>query len=327
MKKILLLVTLILGPMLTQAQLIEDFENWNPFTVGFFPPVQLTEPVNWTGSDSFVVAIGKLVNPSGSFQAQIFEDNPGQSGMGALRAATKFQDTINVMGIANIPAKDYPAICSNSQFSVDAVNGSFSQVGGKTINFRPVSTTMFVKNTTVMGDSTFITALLIDNSDGGDSIVGIADTTLLVNINSFTSIDLPFTYLSSVTPTLVRYTISSGNPLALLDSTSTYSVHEGTEIVVDDINLVVVTGLKTLVNRKPIAQVYPTAPSPVLNIDFFKEIGNAKLVIYDLAGREVVSYGLPSLQNRITIDNLPSATYLYGIVKDGELWQTAQFVR
>ncbi len=327
MKKTLLLLAILIAPMLIKAQLVEDFENWNPFTVGFFGPVQLTEPVNWTGSDSFVVAVGKLVNPSGSFQAQIFQDNPGQGGTGALRVATKFQSGINVPGQVNLPAKDYPAVCTNSQIAIDGANRTFSQVGGKAINYKPFATTMFVKNTTVMGDSTFITAFLIDNSDGADSIVGIADTILRANINSFTSISLPFTYINTLTPTLVRYTISSGNPLALLDSTGVFSVHEGTEIVVDNINLAFATGLKTLVNRSPIAQVYPTTPSSTLNIDFFKEASNVKLVIYDLSGRELTSFDLPSLKNTVDVSNLASASYLYGIVKDGELWQTAQFVR
>ncbi len=328
MKKSLLLVAVLLGFVFnSNAQVVEDFESWNPYSIGLIGAVQMTEPTGWTGSDSFIVGYGKLLNPLGAFQAQVFQDNPGQAGTGALRVATKFQAAINA-GTVSLPAKDYPCICTNSQITLDVINGGFSQSGGTSIFATPVATSMYVKNTTVMGDSTFITALLIDNSDGGDSIIAVADTTLSANINAYTKLTLPFTYLiNNMTGTLVRYTISSGNPLAFLDSTNTFSVHSGTEIIVDNIDLDFPSGIRQLINAKQVAKVYPTIVSDVLYVDLIDNLKEARVDIYCLNGQLVSSNPVKVKNNTIDISKLPSGSYIYGIKSQDVIYQTGKFVK
>lgn len=325
MKKILVLVIILIAVQNVKAQsVIEDFESWNPYMVNF---IQLTEPVDWSGSDSFIVGVGPLFNPSGTFQAQIFQDNPGHTDTGALRVVSKFQSAINA-GIANLPAKDYPGICTNSIIAIDVANSSYTQFGGTTITMRPATTSMYIKNNIVGGDTTHINVLLIDDGDGGDSIIAVADTMLTGNVTNYTQITLPFVYNgSTLDPTLVRYTISSGNPLALLDSTNTFSVHDGTSITVDDINVNFTTGIRQHISQSPIAKVYPTVGSDYLNIDFLKEIKDMSLDIYTLNGQLVKSELLKGSSNQIFISNLPSASYIYSIKSKGVIYQTGKLVR
>ncbi len=324
MKKILLFLVILISVQRLQAQVIEDFENWNSYSVLF---TQLTEPNGWSGSDSFVVGYGKLLNPNGTFQAQIFQDNPGQAGTGALRVASKFQDAINA-GIGSLPAKDYPGICTNSSIAINFTNNSYTQVGGSPLTVRPVSTSMYVKNTVVGGDSTFINVLLIDDSDGADSIIATADTILTTNINSFTQITIPFIYTgSSLTPTVVRYTIASANPLALLDSANIYSVHSGTEIVVDNINVNTNTGLRQFLSKSPVAKVYPTTGSDVIYVDFLKEMQGMHLEIYQINGQLVQSQILKGKLNSVSVNSLPSGSYIYAIKSDEGVYQTGKLLR
>ena len=60
MKKILLLAALTICTIQNiQAQVIEDFETWNPYSIGLIGAVQMNEPVGWSCTDSFIVGIGK----------------------------------------------------------------------------------------------------------------------------------------------------------------------------------------------------------------------------------------------------------------------------
>lgn len=324
MKKLLLLAIILITVQKSQAQVIEDFETWNPYSVLF---TQLTEPDGWSGSDSFFVGYGKLFSPLGTFQQQIFQENPGQAGTGALRVESKFQDTINA-GIATLNGKDYPGICTNSLIAIDFINNTYTQSGGAALTIRPSSTSMYVKNNLVGGDSTYITALLLDDSDGADSIIALADTVLTTNIANYTQITFPFVYNgSNLVPTLVRYTISSGNPLALLDSTNTFSVHDGTSITVDNINVNTNTGVRQLINSSPIAKVYPTVVNETLHIDLFNEKKGSSLSIFQINGQLVGKYELKEKNNVISLSDLSSGSYIYHIQAENVIYQTGKLVR
>lgn len=306
----------------SNAQVIEDFESWKNDTVS---GVVLTKPVAWTGSDSFVVGVGKLLNPNGTYQAQTFQENPGFAGMGALQVTSKAQDAILAVGM---PAKDYPSIATNSQIAVDALNNTYLQSGGTAITFDPVTTSMYIKNNTVGGDTTFVLAEVIDNSNNYDSVIAVADTILTSNIANYTQIILPFDYVqTTLSGKIIRYTISSGNPLALLDSTNTFSVHDGTEITVDDISIeATASGLKQLINAERILSVYPTTTSDVLHVDLLKERQDVSVEIYTLSGQLVSANTLKDKKNKIFINNLSSGSYVYVVKFKGLIYQTGKFI-
>ena len=325
MKKRLLIIILLLSSQFVHAQLIEDFESWNQFSIG---TTQMTEPTGWSGSDSFIVGFGTALNPLGTFQPQIFQDNPGQTGTGALRITSKFQSNINAGGL-NLPAKDYPGICTNSKIELDFVNNTFNQMGGTPISIKPVTTSMYIKNTIVGGDTNQITVLLIDDSNGGDSILASATVNISVNIPAFTKFTFPLFYINSnLIPTLIRYTISSSNPLALLDSTNSFSVHAGTKIVVDNIDVAFATGVRQLINSKKIAVVYPTKVHDVLYISLLESfLSEASVDIYQISGGLISTHSLQDKSNTISVNNLPSGIYIYSIKSKDVIYQTGKFVK
>ena len=310
--KYLLIIILVSSNSVLKAQVAEGFESWNSYNVLFTP---LEEPTGWSGTDSIIVGFGKTFNPFGSYQKQIFKQSPGNSGSFAMRAATKFQDAI---AFAGLQAKDYPALVTNSQINIDIANGGFSQSGGTSINFSPVNTSMYIKNTVVGGDSTYIQAILIDNSDGGDSIVGIADTAIGVNISSFTQIDLPFVYNgSTLNPTLVRYVISSGNALAIVDSTNTFVAHNGTEIIVDDIDLTAPLGIRQHIYTSKICDVFPTLIKDYLQVNYILNQNQMlELSILSANGQLVKKHAHNSENNHFDMTDLSQGTYVYHLSKD-----------
>lgn len=330
MKKILLIaIGLLIGLQNIQAQVIENFETWNPYTIGLVFGVQMNEPAGWSCTDSFIVGIGKSIPSLNSYQSQLIKESPGYAGTGSMRAVTKLQGPIGLPGFFSFPARDYPAIVSNATFSLDIANFSFGQSGGTSINFAPSVTRMYVKNSLVGGDSTFITASLLKQGNGSfDTIIAVADTVLSSNISSYTQISLPFNYiLPNQSPNLIRYTISSGNPLALLDTSGTFSVNDGTEIVVDNIELSAPNGIRQLINANPIAKVYPTFGSEILYIDLFKKLKDVEIDIHTLSGQLIQSYELLNNQNQVSISDLSNGTYIFSLKADGVIYQTGKFLR
>ena len=330
-KKILLCALMVTTISFTaQAQqVIEDFETWSTYTVSNSAQtttVQLTEPNAWSCSDSFVVGFGLFLNPSGTYQAQIFQENPGFAGTGALRAVSKNQDAILAVGM---PAKAYPAIATNSLIAVDVVNSTFNQMGGTPVTYNPLSTSMQVKANLVGGDTAYITAEVIDNSDGGDSIMAVADTILTSNLTAYTQINLPFQYLptTGLSATIVRYTISSGNPLALLDSTNTFSVNDSSEIVVDNIEIGAPNGITQRINSKPIAKVYPTYQVNNLHIDLIDVNKSVVFELYNSLGQLVKKEELVKVNNTISMSDIVPANYVYILKKENVIYQTGKLVR
>lgn len=332
MKKLLLLAVCgIIGLQTSsaQSQVIEDFENWNSYSIGFLGAVQMEEPVGWSCTDSFIVGIGKSIPSFNTYQAQLTEESPGNSGTSAMKAATKLQGALSIPTVFSLPSKNYPAIVSNSIFGLDIANFAFGQTGGTSISFSPAITSMYVKSNIVGGDSTFITAQLLAQGNGAiDTIIATADTILSSNITSFTQISLPFNYvISNQTPNLIRYTISSGNPLAILDTTGTFSVNAGTEIIVDDIEISGATGIRQLMNASPIAKVYPTTGGDVLYVDLYKQKKNVQFEIFGMNGQLLMSEKLNSNTTKISVSNLTKGIYIFSLKADGLIYQTGKFER
>ena len=330
MKKYLLLIACVtFGLNNMSGQVIEDFETWNPYSIGLIGAVQMNEPVGWSCTDSFIVGIGKSIPSFNTYRSQLIKESPGNSGSFAMKVATKTQGALTIPTIFSLPSKDYPAIASNSTFSLDIANFNFGQSGGTPITFAPAVTSMFVKNTIVGGDSTFITASLLQQGNGGiDTIIATADTILDANISSFTQITLPFNYiLNNQVPNLVRYTISSGNPLALLDTTGTFSVNDGTEIIVDDIEISGSNGLRQIMNRAPVASVYPTTGGNMLYIDLLQYQTDANFKVYSLEGKLLLSHKMLNQKNKVSIGSLTKGSYIYSLSLNGVIYQTGKFVR
>lgn len=308
----------------TYAQVVEDFESWNPYTVS---GVSMNEPQSWSCTDSFVVGIGSSFNPFGNFQAQLFRENPGFAGTGAMKLVSKVQDAIPIAGY---PVRVYPALATNSLIAIDALNSTFSQIGGTPVTQRPFNTSMQVKTTLYGGDSTFISALLIDNSDGGDSIIARADTILSVDIANYTKLILPFVYLPNTAqlfPTVVRYTISSANPAALLDTNNIFSVHDSTEIVIDNIEVDQPNGIIQISKQVSVADVYPTIGVNWLHIDMLEQENNKskEVEILSINGQVLGKYKLDKRKNTLYLNDLKSGTYIYSIKEENYILQSGKF--
>lgn len=315
MKKNVLILLFGLLSLSIRAQYAENFENWHSLMGN------LTIPNGWNASDSLMKYFGALTNPGATFQAQVEKENPGHGGTGALKVITKTHPGLPTI----LPAGLAPCLASNSRVNVNTTTGEFSFIGGTPYTLNPTHATMWVKNNVVGGDTTAITILVIDNSDGGDSIVAYADTLLGANINSFTQLNLPFKYnpTPGFTPLLLRVIVQSSANFYFDTLGAFAGLNDGTYISVDDINVVAPAGMTTLYSSHQLATVYPSHMQEELRVEFAEQVPEgARLDLFDLNGKLLRSVQLSQPKTNLKVDALPAGIYAYRISgREGVLQQ------
>ncbi|MBK7763460.1 MAG: T9SS type A sorting domain-containing protein [Bacteroidetes bacterium] len=322
MKKRISIIMLALFSFTIAKSQLYTFENWTNYAAGF---TSLKVPNGWHAVDSTICFYGAFLNPGAPFVAQVEKELPGNSSATALKVITKNQSALT--GI--IPAGPFPSLCSNAAIIINTGDGSFSFAGGMSYPNNPLNASMWVKNNPLSGDSTQITILAIDDSDGGDSIAAIADTMLGASINTYTKITLPFKYnASGFNTTMLRIIItSSGN--FTNDTTGAFlGLHDGTWLVVDDIDIEAPNGVSAYAYQESIAKVYPTQFANDISIQFEKMNDNTyTFEMYTQEGVKCYSKILNNLTTKIATDEMASATYLYTISKGKRILQSGKLIK
>ncbi|MBL7766341.1 MAG: T9SS type A sorting domain-containing protein [Chitinophagaceae bacterium] len=317
MKKITLLALMFLSFNVARAQMIEGFENWHTYFSG-----ALNVPNGWNATDSLIKFFGLATNPGATFLAQAEKELPGNGSATAMRLMTKIQPALT--GI--IPGGPMPCMASNSVIQVNTGTGEFTFTGGLPFNYDPVSASCWVKNDPRMGDSTSITFLAIDNSDGGDSIVAVADTMLGASLNNFTQITMPFKYNNSgFTTTLLRVIIASSGNFYFDVNGAFAGLNDSSSIIVDNISVAAPSGIITPILSSTLANVYPTQVTDKLYIDMIAPVEKGmECRIFDLKGGSVFQSSLSQNQSVFDLSTLPSGNYIFGLYTDGRMKQSGK---
>lgn len=317
MKKILLLA-LVCFSFGAKAQYTVDFESWHSVMSS------LTIPDGWNASDSLMKYFGALTNPGATFQPQIEKETPGYSGTGAMKAISKSHPGLGTL----LPAGIAPCIASNCKIDVNTGTGEFYFTGGRPYTQYPTAATVWIKNNVVGGDSTSIGLYLIDNSDGGDSLVAWADTVLGANISNFTQLTLPFKYnpTPGFTPVIMRVIVMSSANFYIDTLGGFAGLNDGTSITVDDINVQAPAGVSTIYSSgSKYASVYPTQFQDKLNVDLQSTFASSLLFeLFDLNGKEVYTTKLKTNTNALYLNELGKGIYIYRLSEDGKPVQSGK---
>lgn len=320
MKKLIFTFLFTASAFLSQAQLISDFENWHNFTGGMTP---LTIPNGWNATDSIITYFGILLNPAGTFVAQVSKEMPGANGSAtAIKVTTKNQSELT--GV--FPAGPFPCTATNSKINVDVNTGDFSFVGGTPCGYDPSYATMWIKNLPLSGDSNSITILALDNSDGSDSLVCYADTTLGATINTYTQITLPFKgYNPNFSTTQVRILISSSSNADMDTSGAFINLTNGTSIIVDDISIAAPNGTTQYILSDKKAMVYPTIATDKLHVNLqANDSHRYEFSLVDIQGKKIKTYIVDKEFNVLNTAEIPTGNYIYQLVSDNKFIQSGK---
>lgn len=321
MKKIVFIIAFLTINVCAKAQYSVDFESWHSVMS------TLTIPNGWNGSDSLMKYFGLITNPGATFPAQVEKETPGYTGAGALKAWSKSHPGLGTL----LPAGVAPCIASNSKINVNTSTGEFTFTGGRAYTQMPTQATMWVKNNPIGGDSTSIGLYLIDNTDGGDSLVAWADTVLGASIANFTQLTLPFKYnpTQGFTPVLMRIIIMSSSNF-YIDSLGGFAgLNDGTWISVDDINVQAPAGVTNLYSSgTKYASVYPTLFSDKLDVNLNTSIkDDVSFELFDIYGKLVHSSRLNNANNAVSVHNIAKGMYIYRISENGKPVQSGKLTK
>jgi hypothetical protein len=318
MKKIVLTLTacFVMFQVWSQ-QAIGTFEQWRNYNVF---GNSLTCPQWWTASDSLIIGFGMILNPTGTFVAQVSQETPGRNGSGmAMKVTTRNQDALT--GI--LPAGPMPCLATNSILDVNQTTLDFTFVGGMPFYSVPTSASFWVKNNPLLGDSTEVTIMAIDNSDGEDSIVAIVDTLLGATISNYTQITMPFNVISTLSPNLLRVMVtSSGN--GQIDSTAGFTnLHNGTYIIIDDIEITAPNAVVNFNDMREVAKIYPTQTNDIIFVDNTLS-EPARIQFRNMRGDLVMDQEVSSGRNSLSIQHFASGNYIFSVFEGKKIIQTGK---
>lgn len=316
MKKLFLLTAITCCSLFSKAQVVYDFESWHN-VLG-----TLTIPNGWNCTDSLLKYYGLLLNFGATFPAQAIKENPGNGGGFALKAITKTQPGLGTV----LPAGPAPSLCSNAMIDINTTTGEFTFNGGLPFNSNPTSASMWIKNNPLGGDSTSITLLAIDDSDGGDSTAAVADTLLGATIGTWTKITLPFKYVGiGFNTTKLRVSVSSSGNF-YFDTTGAFAgLTDGSWIAVDGIEITAPTGITNMLYPDKIADVYPTLVHDLLFVKQYAYTNTTNhLTITNTDGSKVFNSAMHSSTQSFDLSSLSKGLYFYTITKDNKVLQNGK---
>ncbi|HMN33055.1 MAG: T9SS type A sorting domain-containing protein [Chitinophagaceae bacterium] len=320
MKKIFISFCITLFYFAGNAQVLNNFENWHNFTGGL---TTLSIPNGWNATDSLICTLGFMTNPIGQFVPQVSKEQPG-AGASATAIKVETKNQAELTGFIN--AGPMPCMATNSQINVDINNGDLSFIGGTPCMYDPVYATLWVKNNPINGDSTSITILALDNSDGDDSLVCYADTVLGATINTFTQITLPFKgYNPNYSTTQLRVLISSSLNFDIDTLGFFTGLNNGTWIAVDDIEVAAPNGVVQYILSSKKANIYPTLVTDKLNVNLQANDKNIyQFSLFDIQGKKVRSFSINKELNVLDMQNMPAGNYIYNLSLQNQSVQTGK---
>jgi hypothetical protein len=318
MKKFILSLAIVICFIKASAQVNNGtFEAWHNVSIlgqiNTFPC-----PNGWNATDSLFALAGVFFGGGVQCFPGLAKELPGNGSATALKVMTVNQPAIDTL----FPAGATPTFASNAKIDVDVTTFALKLIGGAPMNFVPYSVSMWVKNKVIQTDSTQIEITSIDDGDGNAVPVATADTVLWNNINTFTKITLPLTWIdSTISPTHLRIDISS-------NSNGSDTAFAGTYIVVDDIEINYPTGIHQYLYSSKVANIYPTQMSNQIHVNL--NVNDRKkylLYMYDGNGKKVFEKLLDQEINTIHTNQFAPGIYLYEINLDNKTMQTGKLIK
>jgi Secretion system C-terminal sorting domain len=302
MKKIVLLISFVITSLATNAQTLPDgMETWrNYFAKNFFTGTNITSvPLEnasgWTGSDSIFIAFGKTFNATGVYKKQVSKTT-GHGGSFAMRISNVLQDSIPGF----VPYGIQSGISTNGIFGLDS-NQIPMITGGWNFSNLLKSISFWVKTDIKGNDASFFTARLIDDADGIDVLLGLADTTFATSINGWTKVTLPFVWTdSTINPTKLNIIMGG-----IADSNA--SLTDTTSITIDDIEVNFFTGVSSLIYNNKAISLFPNPTSDYLYVDVPSEV-NCDLHITNAQGQIVMKHSIGRRQ-KLNVSTLADGQY------------------
>lgn len=304
MKKIF---TLLAGSLAlaiqSKAQLtIGNMEQWRTYNSAF---TSLEAPQGWYGLDS-TAALFALTNG----KKQVIKSTDAHAGTYAAKLLSHaYGGQIGTL----------PGIMSNAKISINITDFSYTLSGGLPVTQRVTEARAWIKYMpkSTADSGTILAAAVLQGRgvNGTDSIVG-AGSFVTGPVGSYTQVSVPITYINgTVVPDHFQIGFASNYQRGGADSS---------QMLVDDVVLVGVTGITQALFNNKVVSCYPNPASNVLYLHT-DELQPLTWETISPNGQLLTSQKFVQTAT-VPLNNFPAGLYFYRVLnKDMEIIQTGKF--
>jgi len=261
----------------TQAQQVQNpgFENWT----GAYP-------TSWGSFSEMLAGLG--VAGTG-LETQTTQMNSGS-----------FAVLMESKSIAALGGQILPGVVNTGAITYSgAINLGFQPYASQ-----PTSYSFYCKYTPAgTGDTAFSQAILTKWNGTSRDTLAYGGILVDVALASYTQVSVPITWFTVAVPDSIQLTFASS---------AMATVPVGSQFFVDDVNMILSTGVQSLNADGSFSQVYP---NPAVNhITFATGNENAKYAkVYDLTGRAVTTIELTGKITKVDVSTFENGMYIYVI--------------
>jgi len=318
-----LLITSMLGLMSCSLSFAQDFSNsgmetWESETFMGLPPLTITNPTGWYGTDR-IMGENLLIMLALGFDAsaQISQSDDAHSGSAAAAISTvSISDTMPAL----------PGLLSNAKYSLnlDPENLDMSSLlsnvvitGGTPVNGKKVDTVFaWVKLDSSNTDDASVTITAMATLPGEDtaSMIGAGGFIISPSDEGYVRIAVPMEYLDenmTATDTLI----------VNFSSSATQSGTAGNTLLVDDVSMVLsdgqTSGIELPLLSEKAMYVYPNPAAQgyvYFNLNTTLQPAEFSLMITDISGKTLYNQTLNDHINKVDCSAFANGTYFYTLV-------------
>lgn len=149
------------------------------------------------------------------------------------------------------------------------------------------------------------------NLTKGGVPIAVGAVALPASVSTYTHLIVPINYTTSDVPDLAIIQLSINGPTTGID------LHVGSQMLVDDLSLTMVSGIGNLPEGELSGKCYPNPASGPMTISLNENPGGDGLLkICDVHGKEVKTVTNPTYQEhgclfRLSVEDLPAGLYFY----------------
>jgi hypothetical protein len=281
MKNTILLVFFVFYGTFLFSQPVPNgtFEQWEDFT--FY-----MEPQNWNTVNQVTYTLGGIA---------VTKSTDAYEGNYSVKL-----ETIHVFG-----SIDVPGIITLADFFLDLQNSNYGVSGGIYLRDRVTELDGMYKYSGVDGDSA---AILVYNykMNGSDMDTIGYGYMYLHDAAEWTPFKVDMVYQNNHTPDTLN--------IAIFSSGNSDELHVGSTLLIDNLVLHTYSGVINLTAGNMKINCYPNPASGTMVFETEKPLEGRKILIYDIAGREVEEFPFDAKELTVDVSGLSSGNYIYRAV-------------
>lgn len=270
------------------------FEEWEE-------EILYKDPLHWDTPNEISATFGQQV---------VFRSDDAHTGTYSVKMETK-----SVLGFAA------PGAITLGEFEVDFINQTASISGGVPLNKRPASLKGYYKTMPVEDDSTVALIYFYRYNEMEQQIDTIAygATFFADEQQEWTEFTVPIEYQMEENPDTMN--------IIMVSAASYTDPKTGSILYVDDLILEMGSGIALDIFQKVKTTVSPNPFHRDVNFKFAKTMKNARLIIYNDAGKKLHESPVNGSTHQPDLYSLPAGSYIYHLIEDGKRMSSGTFIK